>query len=94
MSDADVPTEPAAAEATGVAAIEERATTVRDEQVQRAVATLDARGDVTPEKRAAVERLATRLTARLTAPAERALRQTGSGDDEVARVALALFGED
>jgi len=87
MSDVDVPAESAVA-------IEERATTVRDEQVRRALATLDACGDVTPEKRAEVERLATRLTERLTAPAERALRQAGSGDDEAARVALALFDED
>ncbi|MBX0286371.1 hypothetical protein [Haloarcula salinisoli] len=41
------------------------ATDVRDEQVRRALRQLDERGDLTPQQRATVERLADRLIAQL-----------------------------
>jgi|AntRauTorcE11898_2_1112593.scaffolds.fasta_scaffold07908_3 hypothetical protein len=40
-------------------------TTIRDEQVARALDRLDERGDLTAEKRAVVERLGHRLTAKM-----------------------------
>ncbi|MFB6142226.1 MAG: hypothetical protein ABEJ30_02655 [Halorientalis sp.] len=86
MADADGDAEAA------ITHIEARAEAIRDQQVQRALAELDRRGAVTPERRAAVAALADRLTDRLTAPAREGLRAAAEDDEEVVRVALALFG--
>jgi glutamyl-tRNA reductase len=74
-----------------LAAIRARASTVRDEQVERALRRLEARGELTPERREAIERLADRLVDRLVAVPEAGI--AAAEGDEVAETALALFGE-
>ncbi|MFB6165722.1 MAG: hypothetical protein ABEJ31_11240 [Haloarculaceae archaeon] len=88
--DAEEPATDAVADAR--AAIDERGDTLRDEHVERALDRLDATGELTPEKRRAVEALAERLTAALLAPSRDGLREAAAGDDEAVAVALALFG--
>lgn len=78
-----------------VDAIDDRAETIRERQLRQALAALDDRGDLTADKRRAVESLADRLTARLLTPPKVGLRQAAaSGDDDVADTALSLFGAD
>ena len=78
--------------------ITERAGTVRDREVETAIARLEARGDLSAAEREAVERLADRLVARLVAVPERALRAAEEGAEaaeegaEAAETALDLFG--
>jgi len=69
------------------AAIRERATEIRDEQVATALAQLDD----DPETRAAVETLADRLVETLVSPPERALADADPSDPTV-ETAMALFG--
>ncbi|AQL43998.1 hypothetical protein BV210_15380 [Halorientalis sp. IM1011] len=79
--------------------IDDRAAAVRDRQVERALSELDSHDDTDPETRAAVRRVATRLTERLIATPKEALRTaTASSDrhpdgDDAVRVALELFGD-
>ncbi|WP_424018424.1 hypothetical protein ACOZ4N_02820 [Halorientalis pallida] len=97
-------------EATDVARaierIDDRAAAVRERQVERALAELETVGDPDPETRAAVRRLADRLTERLVATPKAALRRAADrdggenetaadpgADDEAVRVALDLFGD-
>jgi glutamyl-tRNA reductase len=90
-SDAEMP-DPDAARAR----IRERASEVRDREVETALAKLDARGDLPEDDREAVERLADRLVARLLAAPERGLRAAAEGNDhdpETVATALSLFGE-
>ncbi|WP_336002650.1 hypothetical protein [Halorientalis halophila] len=77
---------------TAISRIEDRAATVRDRQVRSALATLDARGDLDQETRAAVERVADRLTERLLATPKEGLRAAAS-DRDAAAVAIELFGD-
>ncbi|SDG05017.1 hypothetical protein [Halorientalis regularis] len=92
--------------ARAIERIDDRAATVRERQVERALAELETVGDPDPETRAAVRRLADRLTGRLVATPKAALRQgvdgssseneTAAGPDpdaEAVRVALDLFGD-
>ena len=84
--------------------IRERATTVRDREVETALRKLEASEGVSTADRAAVEALADRLVARLIAVPERSLRvaeepdpaSDGDGgseiDPETVETALDLFG--
>jgi glutamyl-tRNA reductase len=77
--------------------IRENARAVRDRQVETALARLDGRDDVSEAERAAVERLADRLVARLISVPERALREGEAADgesvdDETVETAVELFG--
>lgn len=86
-----------------LAAVRERAEAIRAEQVERALSRLAARGEVTPRRRAVVERLADRLVDRLLAVPEATVRTAGErGDterdatdgrapDPTAEAVLALF---
>ncbi|MFB6083307.1 MAG: hypothetical protein ABEJ94_03570 [Halorientalis sp.] len=74
--------------------IDDRAAAVRERQIERALARLDG---ADPETRAAVRRVADRLTERLVATPKDALRTAAAsserdGDDAV-RVTLELFGD-
>jgi glutamyl-tRNA reductase len=96
---AECPADPAAEMPDPDAArarIRERASEVRDREVETALAKLDARGDLPEDDREAVERLADRLVARLLAAPERGLRAAAEGNDhdpETVATALSLFGE-
>lgn len=72
-------------------AVRARAEAIRDEQVATALARLEAHGEVTPEKRAEIERLADRLVDRLLAVPERTI-DAAEDEDDVAAV-LELFGD-
>ncbi|WP_459192151.1 glutamyl-tRNA reductase [Halosimplex sp. J119] len=80
--------------------IRDRATAIRDREVETALAKLDAHGDLSAEDREAVAALADRLVARLIAvPAEglqaAAAEEGGDGDRSghaAAETALELFG--
>ncbi|ELZ22664.1 glutamyl-tRNA reductase [Halosimplex carlsbadense 2-9-1] len=79
-----------------LAAIHERGAEIRDREVETALAKLDARGDCSAAERAAVERLADRLVARLLSSPERSLRAAaddGEHDPETVETALSLFGD-
>jgi glutamyl-tRNA reductase len=93
MTGADGPVcEPPEQEAAAtIAAIRDRAESVRDSEVDRALARLDERGDLSAAERAAVERLADRIIARLVAVPERAL-QAPEADAETVETARELFG--
>lgn len=71
--------------------IERRGAEIRDRQVERALSCLAEQGDLTPEKRAAVERVAARITEHLLDQPTTALRETD--DEETVALALSLFGE-
>jgi glutamyl-tRNA reductase len=77
--------------------IDERAAAVRERQVERALAELDGPDGTDPETRAAVRRVADRLTERLVATPKEALRTAAASPDregeDAIRVALALFGD-
>jgi len=72
-----------------IAAIDERADAVRERELRKALARLEA-ADLSPAERAAVESLADRLVARLVAVPTRALRAEDA-DDETVENARDLF---
>jgi glutamyl-tRNA reductase len=73
--------------------IRERATAVRNEEVETALVKLDSDGDVSEADREAVERLADRLVDRLLTVPEESLRAAAAADDEeTVETALELFG--
>jgi len=78
-------------EAATIEAIRDRAESVRERELERALARLADRGDLSAAERAAVERLADRLVARLVAVPERALCGPES-DAETVDTARELFG--
>lgn len=70
--------------------IRERAEEIRRQELERALARLEADGELTDEEREAVEELATALVDRVLTPAEETLEH-GSADAETLRTAAALF---
>jgi len=82
-----------ATEHAAVRRIRERATAVRNEEVETAITKLDAGGEVSEADREAVERLADRLVERLLAVPEESLRAAAAADDEeTVETGLELFG--
>lgn len=83
--------------------LDERAAAVRDRQVERALAELDALADPDPATRVAIRTVADRLTARLVATPKKALHTAADGTDaepdestpgdDAAQIALELFGD-
>jgi glutamyl-tRNA reductase len=74
--------------------IERRARTLRDEQIERALARIDQCGDLTPEKRVVIAAMADRLTSQLIAQPKAGLRAAAERDDETTvEIALDIFGE-
>ena len=74
--------------------IEARTKALRDEEIARALVTLDERGDLTPKKRVVVAALADRLTSQLVEPPKAALRAAQNDEESrTVRVACDLFGE-
>ena len=74
--------------------IETRSKALRDEQLERALARIDERGDLTPKKRVVLAAMADRLASRLTDPAKTGLRAAAQNCEETAvQVALDLFNE-
>ncbi|MCU4801901.1 hypothetical protein OB920_16090 [Halobacteria archaeon HArc-gm2] len=72
--------------------VRERAETIRDEEVARAYSRLAARGDLTPEERAAVAELADRIVEELLAAPARGV--AGAAENEaVAEAVRELFLE-
>jgi glutamyl-tRNA reductase len=70
-----------------LSAMHERAATIRDREVERALSAVDA----TEREQAVIEALADRLVQELLAAPERSLRE--ADDEEVVETALWLFGE-
>lgn len=77
-----------------VARIRDRAATIRDREVETALAKLDARGDLSTADRGAVEAMADRLVARLVAVPERRLEAAASPDGESGEPADGAGGEE
>lgn len=74
--------------------IEQRARTVRENHVERAVRRVDDVGEITPRRRAVIAALADRLTSRLVARPKEGVRTAARADDERAlAVAYELFSE-
>lgn len=74
--------------------IEQRATTLRDEQIDRALTRLREQGELTPEKRVVIAAMADRVTQRLLArPRTGLYRAARADDDTTIQVALDLFGD-
>ncbi|WP_225335579.1 hypothetical protein [Halomicrobium urmianum] len=83
--------EPTSGSDDEMAAIRARAESIRDEEVARALSQLAADDELTPERRAEIERLADRIVEQLLAvPAE---TLAAAADDEVAETARELFGD-
>ncbi|GGN96252.1 glutamyl-tRNA reductase [Haloarcula pellucida] len=72
--------------------IESRAAGIRAEQLEQALTQLRARGDLTDEQAAAVERLSERLAERLLAVPRESLRQSSNAGDRTVETAVELFG--
>ncbi|WP_276277829.1 glutamyl-tRNA reductase [Haloarcula regularis] len=73
--------------------LSDRGATVRSAQVERAIETLRADGDLTDAQREAVERLSERLVERLLAVPRESLRAADRADDvETVETAMELFG--
>lgn len=80
--------------AEAIEQIEQRATTLRDEQIERALARISERGELTPEKRVVIAAMADRVTQRLLARPKTGLRRAARADDDTTiQVALDIFGE-
>jgi glutamyl-tRNA reductase len=83
----------ASTEEAAVARIRERASAVREGEVETALAKLDANGDLSDAERETVERLADRLVESLLTVPESSLRAAAAADDEeTVETALELFG--
>ncbi|MBV0901886.1 glutamyl-tRNA reductase [Haloarcula salina] len=75
-----------------IARIDERGAEIRAEQLERALSRLEATDELTPEQRAAVERLGDRLVEQLLAVPHESLRDAARrGDGEAVATALSLF---
>jgi len=80
-------------EEAAVTRIRDRASAIRDGEVETALAKLDANGDLSDAERETVERLADRLVENLLAVPESSLRAAAADDDvETVETALELFG--
>ncbi|WP_423999260.1 glutamyl-tRNA reductase [Haloarcula salina] len=75
-----------------IARIDERGAEISAEQLEQALSRLEATSELTPEQRAAVERLADRLVERLLAVPHESLRDAEQrGNGEAVATALSLF---
>ena len=73
--------------------IRERATEVRDSELETAIAKLESHGDLSEHDREAVEALADSLVDQLLAVPESTLREAADAeDDRTVETALELFG--
>jgi glutamyl-tRNA reductase len=83
-------TPPVDAEAA-IERIRERGESIAERECEQALGALHAQGEVSEQEAAAVAALAERLTDRLLAVPEEALRE--ASDERTVRVALELFGD-
>ena len=82
---------PAVDAETAIARIRKRGDRIAQRECEQALSALRAQGDLSEREEAAVAALAERLTDRLLAVPEEALRETSN--ERTVRVALELFGD-